>query len=61
MDDGLQTTLPEAGEIYAALGGAYQGVRDDDATRPTAPWIDTVAADQAVPEFRYRRLVAVTF
>ncbi|MGA5467838.1 phage portal protein [Streptomyces arboris] len=60
MENGLQPTLLEAGEICAALGGAYlRVVWDDDAS--DRPWIDTVAADRAVPEFRYGRLVAVTF
>ncbi|MBK3573185.1 phage portal protein [Streptomyces sp. MBT65] len=60
MEDGLQATLLEAGEICAALGGAYLRVVWDD-TASDRPWIDTVAADRAVPEFRYGRLVAVTF
>lgn len=60
MEDGLQPTLLEAGEICAALGGAYlRVVWDEDVS--DRPWIDTVAADRAVPEFRYGRLVAVTF
>ncbi|WP_328683150.1 phage portal protein [Streptomyces sp. NBC_00343] len=60
MEDGLQATLLEAGEICAALGGAYLRVVWDDSVSDR-PWIDTVAADRAVPEFRYGRLVAVTF
>lgn len=60
MENGLQPTLLEAGEICAALGGAYLRVVWDDEVSDR-PWIDTVAADRAVPEFRYGRLVAVTF
>jgi hypothetical protein len=60
MEDGLQPTLLEAGEICAALGGAYLRVVWDDEVSDR-PWIDTVAADRAVPEFRYGRLSAVTF
>jgi hypothetical protein len=60
MDTGLQPTLLEAGEVCAALGGAYLRVVWDD-TVSDRPWIDTVAADRAVPEFAYGRLRAVTF
>ncbi|MFJ5259097.1 phage portal protein [Streptomyces sp. NPDC088387] len=60
MEGGLQPTLLEAGEICAALGGAYLRVVWDDEVSDR-PWIDAVAADRAVPEFRYGRLVAVTF
>jgi hypothetical protein len=60
MDKGLQPTLLEAGEICAALGGAYLRVVWDEEVSDR-PWIDTVAADRAVPEFAYGRLRAVTF
>jgi hypothetical protein len=60
MNTGLQPTLLEAGEVCAALGGAYLRVVWDD-TVSDRPWIDTVAADRAVPEFAYGRLRAVTF
>ncbi|MFE6486603.1 capsid protein [Streptomyces sp. NPDC057757] len=60
LETGLQPTLLEAGEVCAALGGAYlRVVWDDDVS--DLPWIDTVAADRAVPEFAYGRLRAVTF
>lgn len=61
MDGGLHPTLLEAGELAAALGGAYLRVVWDEDIDPTAPWIDTVAGDAAVPEFAYGRLRAVTF
>ncbi|MGW8762361.1 phage portal protein [Streptomyces sp. NPDC055815] len=57
---GLHPTLLEAGELCAALGGSYfRVVWDEDVS--DRPWIDAVAADRAVPEFRYGKLVAVTF
>lgn len=57
---GLHAKLLEAGETCAALGGAYLRVVWDTAIADR-PWIDSVAADCAVPEFRYARLRAVTF
>ncbi|UUU21710.1 phage portal protein [Streptomyces sp. DSM 40750] len=60
LETGLQPTLLEAGEVCAALGGAYlRVVWDEDVS--DRPWIDVVAADRAVPEFAYGRLRAVTF
>ncbi|MHC5259900.1 phage portal protein [Streptomyces sp. UC4497] len=60
MNTGLQPTLLEAGELCAALGGAYLRVVWDEEVSDR-PWLDAVAADRAVPEFRYGRLSAVTF
>ncbi|MFE0132400.1 phage portal protein [Streptomyces sp. NPDC059037] len=60
MGTGLQPTLVEAGEVCAALGGAYLRVVWDEEVSDR-PWIDTVAADRAIPEFAYGRLRAVTF
>lgn len=57
---GLHPTLLEGGELSAALGGVYFRVVWDDEVSDR-PWIDTVAADRAWPEFRYNRLAAVTF
>ncbi|WP_329622931.1 capsid protein [Streptomyces sp. NBC_01255] len=57
---GLHPTLLEAGELCAALGGSYFRVVWDEEVS-NLPWIDTVAADRAVPEFRYGKLFAVTF
>lgn len=59
-EEGLHPTLLEAGEVCAALGGAYLRVVWDDEVADR-PWIDVVAGDRAVPEFRYGRLLAVTF
>lgn len=60
IEGGLHATLLEGGEGCSALGGAYLRVVWDDEISDE-PWIDTVAADRAVPEFRYGKLVAVTF
>lgn len=60
VDDGTHSKLMEAAETCAALGGVYlRVVWDTDIA--DAPWIDLVPADCAVPEFRYGRMVAVTF
>ncbi|MEU6649501.1 phage portal protein [Streptomyces sp. NPDC046900] len=59
MNGGLQPALLEAGEVGAALGGAYMRVVWDESVSDR-PWIDSVAADRAIPEFRYGRLSAVT-
>ncbi|MFF3622341.1 phage portal protein [Streptomyces sp. NPDC002467] len=53
-------TLLEGGELASALGGAYLRVVWDGEVSER-PWVDVVAGDRAVPEFRYGRLVAVTF
>ena len=60
VESGLHPTLLEGGELSAALGGSYFRVVWDEEVADR-PWIDTVAADRAVPEFRYGKLVAVTF
>jgi hypothetical protein len=60
IDDGLYTTLIEAAEVAAALGGAYLRIVWDSVFRPL-PWIDLVHADSAVPEFQWGQLRAVTF
>lgn len=58
--DGIGSQLLEAAEVCAALGGVYlrpvwdPGVADH-------PMLSVVHADRAVPEFRWGRLVAVTF
>ena len=59
-DDGLHTKFAETAEVAAALGGAYLRVTWDD-TLADRPFITTVDYDQALPEFRFDRLVAVTF
>lgn len=60
VDDGLHSTLLEAAELCAALGGVFlRVVWDTDIA--DRPWIDVVPADAAVPHFVYNRMVAVTF
>lgn len=56
----LHPTLLEAGEVCAALGGVYLRVVWDDQISDR-PWIASVAADAAVPEFSYGHLRAATF
>lgn len=57
---GLHATLLEAAEIGAALGGYYlRAVWDQEISE--RPWLDAVAPDAAVPEWRWGRLHAVTF
>lgn len=59
-ENGLWTDLREAAEQAAALGGVYLRVVWDKAISD-APWLSTVAADCAVPEWSWNRLSAVTF
>lgn len=60
LDDHAWQTLAEGAEVGAALGGVYHRITVDSDLSP-APFITTVHADAAWPEFRYGRLVAVTF
>jgi hypothetical protein len=60
VDDGVHATLLEAAEVGAALGGVYLRVCWDQELSDR-PWLDAVHADAAVPEWRWRRLAAVTF
>ena len=60
QDDGLDAQLQEAAEVAAALGGAYLRVCWDK-DQAGLPWTDVVHADMALPEWRWGRLVAVTF
>ncbi len=56
----LMATLAEAAEIGAALGDVYLRTTWDE-TVADRSWIHPVHADAAWPEFRWGRLVAVTF
>jgi hypothetical protein len=60
VQNGLRATLLEAGELCSALGGIYLRIVWDQTVRPR-PWLNPVSADDAVPEFRYGVLTAVTF
>lgn len=60
-DAGLYSTLAEATEKAAALTGSYLRVVWDKSVVADRPFLDEVDADQAIPEFRWGHLVAVTF
>lgn len=59
-DDGLLEALLTGAETGAALGGRYHRVTWDP-TVADCPFLTTVDADHAIPEFRWGRLTAVTF
>jgi hypothetical protein len=64
LDDAAHARLFEGLEYSAAHGGSYVRVTWD--TSPTSPvkdkpFLTTVPADGAVPEFRWGHLIAVTF
>lgn len=61
VDDGLLRVLAEGAEEGAALGGHYLRVTWDSEIEPTRPFVTSVSADAAWPEFRHGRLLAVTF
>jgi hypothetical protein len=60
MNNGLQATLLEGGEVCAGLGGSYMRVVWDDKISNNC-WIDIVHHDCAVPDFSYGHLTGVTF
>lgn len=60
VDDGFHGTLATGAEVGAALSGRYHRVTWDQ-TVLDRPFLTTVDADAALPEFRWGRLVAVTF
>lgn len=60
-DEGMYAELAKATELAAALTGSYLRVAWDKSVVPDRPFLDTVDADQAIPEFRWGHLVAVTF
>lgn len=61
VDDGLHTVLATGAELGAALGGRYHRVTWDRTVHPDRPFLTTVDADAALPEFRWDQLIAVTF
>lgn len=61
LDDNFHSTIAEGAEAGAALGGVYLRATWDDSVVPDAPFTTIVDADQAIPEFKWGRLVAVTF
>lgn len=60
-DSGMYTVLAQSAEVGAALGGSYLRVAWDKSVVADRPFLDPVDADQALPEFRWGRLTAVTF
>jgi hypothetical protein len=60
VDDGFHDVLATGAEVGAALGGRFHRVTWD-ADLLKRPFLSTVDADAAWPEFRWGRLVAVTF
>jgi len=60
-DAGMYTMLARSAEVGAALGGSFLRVAWDKSVVLDRPFLDAVDADQALPEFRWGRLVAVTF
>lgn len=59
-DEGMHASLQTAAEVAAALGGVYLRPVYDQNLRDR-PWLDSVHADRAVPEFSWGQLAAVTF
>lgn len=59
--EGLFSHAAEAAEVAAALGGTYLRATWDPQVVPDGPFLTSVHADAAVPEFRWGRLTAVTF
>lgn len=56
----MHSAMLQGAEACSALGGVFGRIVWNDAVRDHA-WIDFVDADQAVPEFIYGELSAVTF
>lgn len=61
LDDNAHSALAESAEIAAALSGDFLRVTWDHDINPDGPFLTSVHMDSAVPEFRWGRLVAVTF
>ena len=61
MDDNFHSTMAEAAEVCAALGGVFLRVTWDDKVFPDGPFSTIVDADRAIPEFKWGKLWAVTF
>lgn len=60
-DDGLLSTLAEAAEIGAALGGMFQRVTWAESSGRDGAFLTNVDADGAYPIFRWGHLAEVTF
>ena len=60
VEDGLWTSMREAAEQGAAMGGVYLRVVWDDQVRDR-PWLVAAPPDRGVPEWRWDQLAAATF
>lgn len=60
-NDSIVQTLTEAAESCAAMGGVFLRVTWDKEVEPDHPMLTAVDATSAIPEFRWGRLLAVTF
>lgn len=61
IEDGFTATLMEGAESGAILGGRFHAITRDPSIHGGRPFITTIHADQALPEFKWGELVAVTF
>ena len=61
LDDNAHSVLLEAAEYASAHGGVFLKATWDQDVDPDKPFIDAVAADSAVPTFRWGRLQSVVF
>lgn len=59
-DDDTASTLSESAEVCSALGGTYLRLHWDEALGRRV-MLDTVSCDSAIPTWRYKQLVGVTF
>ncbi len=60
LDDGLLTTLVEAAEVAAALGGCFLRVGWDSTVVPDRPLVDVVHPDSVIPTFYRGHLTEAT-
>jgi len=58
---GIVQTAHESGEAVSAMGGDFLRVTWDKEFEPDHPFLTSVNVDNALPEFRWGRLTAVTF
>lgn len=61
LADGLVPTLLEGTESGAVFGGRFHTVIQDPSVHDGRPFISTIHADNAYPEFTWGELTAVTF
>ena len=61
LADGFMSTLMEGAESGAILGGRFHAVTRDPSVHNGRPFLTTIHADQAFPEFAWGELTAVTF